>query len=243
MRLKTKPIVGFLLLWQSSAVHADVVERMPYEDIRVPPAVLENFDSLQLSGWESSTGTVAIDELLAIEGATVGASFVGQRAQTRAVRTEDFDRIFDLPRVPLELVLDPPGINLALNANVIPGTLVLMGVGPTGDSDSGALGRGSIAILFEEEVCQIGFRIELQGARTFNTGFEGPGSVDVSFFSGDGQRIDVRSAHERGEMALGFGVENAAQGGIRGVLIQNLDRQGTFIDDLKFLTDCEPKLS
>ncbi|MBL9046302.1 MAG: hypothetical protein JNK34_03190 [Tabrizicola sp.] len=216
---------------------------MPYDDIAVPPAVLETFDSVPSFEAVPSTGTLTVDGVLSIDGANLGASFVGQRLQTQSVKTEIFDRVFDLPLVPLQLAVHPPGANLALSENAKPGTKVLMGIGPTGDSQGNSLGRGSIAILFEDEVCQIGFRIDIQGARTFNTGFEGPGSVDVSFFSETGERIDVRSAYERGELALGFGVQNAAQGGIKGVLIQNLDRQGTYIDDLKYLSDCEPKLS
>lgn len=137
MSVTTSLQAGILLIALSSPGKADFVERMFNDDIAVPQAFLETFDKVPLLGKIPSNGTLATDHSLSIDGDTIGASLVGQRVQTQLVKAETFDRVFDLPLVPLQLAADPPGTNLALSTKARPGTIALIGIGTTGDSQSG----------------------------------------------------------------------------------------------------------
>lgn len=209
-----------------------------YNNLVAPPAIIEPFTRLV----GSATG--AIDGFVWSGSATFASHFSGQSHADRRVGTTLFDLIVGAPRKPLTLRSDKAGQNLFWGYEEDAGSLTLQGIGPAGAGRRDGIGEGSIAVMFDRPVCSIGFQTVLEGMGSIGaTGFAEDGSVQVSFYSGDGKLLGRRGIDGIGARSVAFGTEPGLPPQISGILIESVDDGGIYIDNLKYLFVCEFQVS
>jgi hypothetical protein len=231
----THRILLFLALCQiPHAASGEVIIVQEYRNLVAPPAFLEPFTQL------GNSGTGVIDHPVQSGSATFASHFSGQSVADRSVGTTQFDRVVGSPQSPLALQTDAAGQNLFWGYEDDAASLTLQGIGPSGAGRKDGIGEGSIAVLFDRPVCSVGFQTVLEGMMPLGaTGFAEQGSVQVSFYSGDGRLLGRRGIGGTGALSAAFGSEPGLPPQISGFLIESVDDGGIFIDNIKYLFDCE----
>ncbi len=166
------------------------------------------------------------DNPLIFHGATMGERFDGQRTAPDA----SYDALNGQPLPGLVVKPGAPGENLSVT-HIYFQSNQLQGLGPEGFPSRDAGGEGAIAIVFEQDQEQLGFKVSAE----IKPDEPAPlGRMTVTFHARDGRII------EQLEVPLdwgrnGYGFERA--GGvadIAGVTIENRDPGGIAIDDIVF---------
>lgn len=220
------------------AVSGETIFDQRYENLVAPPTILEPFT--QLGGGASG----AIDGPVKSGSATFASHFSGQSRADRRVGTTQFDLVVGSPRKPLTLQTDAAGQSLFWGYEDDAASLTLQGIGPAGAGRKDGIGEGSIAVLFDRPVCSVGFQTVLEGMVPFGaTGFAELGSVQVSFYSAGGQLLGQRGIGGTGTQSVAFGTEPGLPPQISGILIESVDDGGIFVDNMKYVFDCELQVS
>jgi hypothetical protein len=144
--------------------------------------------------------------------------FVGQVLSTSG----SSDVLSDSPVGGLSLQVGLPDHNLNIITNALDDN-VINGLGPLGFPNSGGIGEGAIAILFDNDQSEFGFRL-IGG---------GLGSAQVEFWKRDGSLIDAITLLNLRTEYFGFSREGGIQD-IAGISIWNTDLGGIGLDDIKF---------
>lgn len=216
------------------SVSGETIFDQKYENLVAPPAILETFTRL------GSSATGAIDRPVRSGSATFASRFSGQSLADRRVGTTQFDLIVGLPQSPLALQMDAAGQSLFWGYEDDAASLTLQGIGPAGAGRKDGIGEGSIAVMFDRPVCSVGFQTVLEGMVPLGaTGFAEDGSVQISFYSGDGQLLGKRGTGGTGAQSMAFGTEPGLPPLIGGILIESVDDGGIYIDNMRYLFDCE----
>ncbi len=237
-RLTHRHLLVLALCPIPQAVSGETIFDQRYENLVAPPAILEPFT--QLGG--SASG--AIDGLVKSGAATFANHFSGQSRADRRVGTTQFDLVVGSPRKPLALQTDAAGQNLFWGYEDDAASLTLQGIGPAGAKRKDGIGEGSIAVLFDMPVCSVGFQTVLEGMMPLGaTGFAEHGPVQVSFYSADGNLLGQRGIDGTGAQSVAFGTEPGLPPQISGILIESVDDGGIFVDNMKYIFDCELQVS
>uniref|UniRef100_UPI0035653A7B hypothetical protein n=1 Tax=Rhodosalinus sp. TaxID=2047741 RepID=UPI0035653A7B len=153
---------GVWALWLAAlptAAAADRLTQVPYDDLPPLAPNLVTFDRLPAKAYPG----YSFDHGLAVPGARLGERFAGQRLE--AVRVDDggpHDRLAGRPSVPLTIEPGAPGEGLSLSLHTAYRSMALYPLGPLGQPDPEARGEGSVAILFAEDACAVGFRVHTE---------------------------------------------------------------------------------
>ncbi len=158
-----------------------------------------------------------------------GAAFAERFAGQVLSYSGDFDVLTGTPTNPLTLQVGVPTQNLTIYFTTITNSQVLVGNGPLGYPDYGAIGEGSFAVLFDYDQSEFGF--ELLG------GNDGPAVVD--FFRRDGSLIDSIEIPNLSTENYGF-QRAGGVADIAGISIQNTDLAGIGFDNLCHDTEGVP---
>jgi hypothetical protein len=121
-----------------------------------------------------------------------------------------------------------PGQNVDVFTDIF-GNNILAGLGPLGFPDFGAIGEGSVAMLFPNDKVEVGFDV---------FGIDGGGSLTVTFFRRDGTRIDtinVPTVAGSDVVSLAFRRVKPIND-IAGLTIENDDPVGIGIGNIRFGT-------
>jgi hypothetical protein len=235
--LVTAVCAGLSTLIQPQPARADGVKFVFYHTIEVPPAKLETFDVGVFLGQNR------IDGIIRSVGVSFAAQFVGQSKHLFSLGKEQFDSVQLRPHNPLQLEADFSRYNLYREYSRETHSSVLLGVGPVGAPYAAGVGEGSIAVLFDEPVCMVGFQTFIEGIAGDTNEFDRRGSIKISFYDAEGELLDKQWSGPMGLVGTGYRQEPAAPPRIKGILVQNLDLAGVFIDNLRFMSDCVPNVS
>jgi len=173
-----------------------------------------DFESLT-GGTESGTN---YDGVIDLTGASFAERFVGQTLTVSG----NFDVLSGMPVNSLALQAGVPNQNLVLLTYGLDGN-VLAGLGPTGFDNFSAIGEGAVAILFERDQSELGFK----------TVGGNLGTAKVEFWTRDGSLIDAIDLADIGTGFFGFRREGSIKD-IAGLSIWNTDLGGIAFDDIRF---------
>lgn len=216
-------MAGLLL---AMPVNAQGIEAADYAEILADAQALVTFEILP----PRPEPGYALDHGIAFSGGRVGSAFAGQSLDA----LDGFDRLNGDPSVPLTLVTGPSGQGLSLAFHRGFGSMAVYPLGPAGFPALEARGEGSVAILFDEDVCQVGLRVHSDYADPLGAQTAPQGSVTLTAYSRDARQIG------RLDRALAAGISShglrSTDGlsAIAGLTIENTDPGGIAIDDLAF---------
>ncbi|RYG92950.1 hypothetical protein EU803_02250 [Loktanella sp. IMCC34160] len=178
---------------------------------------------------------MSVDSLIEAEGITLGEHVVGRPPQTvPGPGPGQFDAFFNLMGLPPDLPIAPgvPGRNMAVSLHDGLGSNALYPLGPVGFPDVGALGEGTIAVRFDSDQTEFGFRLHADyddplGSRP------APGRAFLMIFGRDGAPIGfdvIRLRH--GPMDLAWRIDGGP--GAAGFTLAPDDPPGYALDDFIF---------
>jgi hypothetical protein len=211
MKARMLGLVVAGLLAGPSAVNAAAINQVPYDDLTGTQFV--TFDDVAGGGAPGTN----YDAVFVSGGVSFAERFAGQAN----IPSGDFDVLSGSPSGPLALAIGAPGQNL--NVFVNGSSQVLTGLGPLGFPNFGAIGEGSIALLFTSEQSEFGFQL---------VGGNG-GSATLDFFRRDGSLVQQVVLGGLADAFYGFSREGGVND-IAGVSIWNTDLGGIGFDNLKF---------
>lgn len=213
-----------LCLW-AAPLAAEELASVDYADLRAQAALVVRFDTLP----PRDEPGYSFDHGFAFPGGRIGTAFQGQIPGAEG----PFDRLEGQPFGPLALLTGPEGRGLSIAHHRGFGSMALFPLGPAGFPALDARGEGSIAVLFDEDVCAVGLLVHTDYERPLGPS-PAPGSVTLTAYARDGALL--------GRIVLqpGPGLSShAAQapGGmarIAGLTVENDDPGGIALDDLVF---------
>jgi uncharacterized protein (TIGR03382 family) len=187
------------------------------------------------SGFASG-GNTPYNGLVQGNGLAFGERFAGQQLSSQTVSfptsSNQFDALSGSPTSPLTLLAGSANHNLWIGDLGLSGGFMMAGCGPAGSAfgNGGGAGHGSVALLFDEDQSQLGFRILGQN-----------GSIGVvSFFRRDGSLIETVNINlpnlQTGgfpEVSFGF-LRDGGVADIAGMSFTNVDWGGVGMDNFIF---------
>ena len=196
----------------------------------VVASTTENF-----SGFASG-GSGPRDTIVQGNGLSFGKRFAGQQLGTQTIDfpgffTAPYDVLSGSPTSALTLEAGSADRNLWIGDTQTLTGFAIAGCGPNGSAfGPGGLGHGSVAVLFDTDQSQLGFRI---GGQNGSTGI-------VSFFRRDGSLIETLNLALVGvlpvecpDLTFGF-LRDGAVADIAGFSITHNDFAGIYMDDFIF---------
>jgi hypothetical protein len=169
------------------------------------------------------------DAILQFTGAAFGERFSGQTLSTSG----NFDILSGSPTGPLSLAAGAPNQNL--NVILVGNSQIIDGVGPKGYPNFDAIGEGSLAVLFDHDESEFGFRII--GGNS--------GDAYLSFFRRDASLIDTVTLLLSYGSSTFYGFQR--EGGIKDIAGVSIytpnDPGGIGFDDLKLNPSAVPEPS
>lgn len=188
------------------------------------PVCVVAHDSLRftkLVDFDDVTASIGIgsrlDDVLVIDGITIGERFAGQIRENQ----DGFDEISGLPIVPLTVIGGGTGQNLG--AMFLQGTTVVHGHGPRGYPRVEAVGEGAITVLFDRDQPALSF--DIRGGEK--------GSASIQFYNRQGVLLHTITLDSLGEDSFGF-ARSRMEPDIAGFIVTNHDPEGLAIDNLRF---------
>lgn len=178
----------------------------------------------------------SVDHGIAFAGGRMGSAFAGQDIWAE----NGFDRLGGQPSAPLTLITGPARRGLSVATHRGFGSMALYPLGLSGFPAIEARGEGSVAVLFDEDICQVGLRVHSDYPDPLGADPAPRGSVLLTAYGRDGTalgRIDARlppggSAH---------GLRSAdSRSTIAGLTVENTDPGGIAMDDLAFGPCAQP---
>jgi len=172
----------------------------------------------------------SLDHGIAFAGGHVGTGFAGQTQDSDG----PFDRLSGQPTPPLALLTGPEGAGLSLATHRAFGSMAIYPLGAAGYPAVEARGEGSIAVIFDEDICALGLLVHTDYADPLGSNADHRGSVTLTAYGRDGARL----GHET--RSLGTGVSALALrvtdglAAIAGATLENTDPGGIAVDDLVF---------
>jgi hypothetical protein len=158
------------------------------------------------------------DGVIDLNAVKFAERFVGQVLTTSG----SSDVLSGSPVGGLSLQVGAPNQNLNIVAYAFDDN-VIDGLGPLGFPNSGGIGEGAIAILFDNDQSEFGFRLVGGGS----------GSAQIEFWKRDGSPIDAITLMNLRTEYFGFSREGGIQD-IAGISIWNTDLGGIGFDDIRF---------
>lgn len=231
------PAVFFALPAQAD----EVIERMPYDEISIPPGRQITFEDLS----QHTERVLIIDDTLTLPDIRFAERFAGQ--ETGGISMPDgarHDRVLGEPTAPLTLVPGRTGHNLAVAQNdPVFGSSVLLPSGPTPIAEGNMRrihGEGAVAFLFDRDQCRVGVMVFLDRMRGYGPNTD-RARLDLRFYDRRGVLLGaVQHTDEVGRQRFGYRYVGDPERGIAGVLIENLDHGGIALDDIRFSEECVP---
>jgi hypothetical protein len=224
--------VCFLLI--VTPVVAQEMGMIPYDTITVPPAI----PIYRLTTAPASGGPVS-GAILFSDG-RIGKAFKGLSVQERDFYGELFDNLVGLPEAPLSLEVGESDANLWAGDLESHDGRYISGVSRFGSRQVGA---GSVTILFDEPVCQFGFKARVNSHLRPISGNYLRGPIGITFYSTDGDPLGEFFLGNGGESQFGFSLPTGSIPIVQGLAIENIDADGIQITDMKFLAECMPFVS
>ncbi len=225
-----------LAFFDLSSVAAQDMGIVPYGAIPVPPAIWVD-QSSSTTGQSGPAG-----DPIYFSGGEIGKSFEGLAITERDFYGEKFGDLVGQPNSPLTLQFDSGGANLwtgILDKND-KGTSFIAGVTEFGKQQVGA---GSVAIRFDEPICQFGFKARVNTPLRPISGNYMRGPIGVIFYADDGSILGEFLLGKGDIYYYGFSLPAGSIPNVSGVTIENIDEGGVQIFDMKYLADCMPFLS
>lgn len=220
---------------------ADGIRSANYDSINVSTGYFFNFE-----GYRKEPEIYrSFPDLLDLGTAVIGERFYGQKVLQRTnLDGFSFDFIPNAPSRPLTVVAGGPTRNISIEVKSEFNSDVLYGIGQAGVESGEGAGEGAIAIQFDEDVCQIGFITLLETPNIPADIRSSFGKLNITFYSRDAEIIDTIAIAQGLEIIeLGFEQTSSVRPLIAGILIQNFDRGGVPIEDLKVSRDCNFQIS
>jgi hypothetical protein len=200
------------LTFGASQLQALPINEVPYSSLTVGQLI--DFESVPGGGGAGTN----YDGLLNFFGVLIGERFDGQVLGSSG----NSDTLSGSPNGPLSVVAGAPNQNVNI-VNSSPNGNVLAGLGNLGFPDFSAIGEGAVAILFDNDQSEFGFK---------SVGGD-LGNVTLEFFMRDGSLIDSLSPIGSGAGFFGFSREGGVKD-IAGISMWNTDPAGIGYDNLIF---------
>jgi len=177
-----------------------------------------------------------IDHGIAFAGGHVGTHFTGQERQLLDIGGTQFDT-FDprsRPSAPLSLETGPEGEGLSLAHHPGFGSMAIFPLGPAGISEIVGRGEGSVAVLFSEDTCQVGFLLHARYDDPFPTERAISSWVLVTLYDRSGAALeDHLFSPTPGQVMVAYRTSDSRTA-IAGLTVENTDPGGIALDDLAF---------
>lgn len=171
-----------------------------------------------------------LDHGIAFAGGRIGSAFVGQTQSD----VGGFDRLDGAPAAPLSLVTGPARRGLSLATHRGFGSMAVYPLGPAGFPAIEARGEGSVAVLFDDDICQIGLRVHSDYPDPLGAAPAPRGTLTLTAYGRDGDRLGrVSAALPQGLSAQGLRSADSLAI-IAGLTVENTDPGGIALDDLAF---------
>lgn len=225
-RLRNGLLLGPLLA--GSTALAEPIQPVPYDALRRHLTERVDFERLP----HRAEPGFNLDMPLYAKGAWLGERFTGQNVQTGPDGHDQIDDVPDVAHLGIEGGAARQNLSVAFHRGF--GSNATFPLGAAGFPELSARGEGSLAILFDHDQAELGFRI--------HTGYHDPlgaypastGELTVVFFTRDG-RLIARRTHRPGPGITEYGFRrDAALRDIAGILILNTDPGGIAVDDIIF---------
>lgn len=172
----------------------------------------------------------ALDHGIAFSGGRIGSAFAGQTLDD----VDGFDRLGGNPSAPLSLLTGPPGHGLSLATHHGFGSLAIYPLGPAEFPALEARGEGSAAVLFDEDVCQVGLRVHSDYPDPLGANTTPRGAVTLTAYGRGGDALgQINQTLATGVSSLGLQSADSLSA-IAGLTIENSDPGGIALDDLAF---------
>lgn len=172
----------------------------------------------------------ALNHGIAFEGGRIGSSFSGQR-----IAAEDgFDRLISSPSAPLALLTGEPGQGLSVATHRGFGSMALYPLGPAGFPAIEARGEGSLAILFDEDVCQVGLLVHSDYPDPLGADPMPRGAVMLSAYARSGELMGSLSNRLQPGVTAHALRSTDSRAAIAGLTVENSDPGGIAVDDITF---------
>lgn len=216
-------LVGLLL---AAPLNAQGIEAADYSAVLADAQAIITFEILPP---RPEPGYV-LDHGIAFAGGRIGSAFLGQTQMA----ADGFDRLDGRPAGPLSLVTGPQQRGLSLATHRGFGSLAVYPLGSAGFPAIEARGEGSIAVLFDDDICQIGLRVHSDYPDTLGAAPAPRGAVTLTAYGRDGDRLgQIDSGLAPGISAHGVrSADNRST--IAGLTVENTDPGGIALDDLAF---------
>ncbi|MGI3184380.1 hypothetical protein [Nioella aestuarii] len=223
-----EPVLRALLagLVLATPLDAQGIEAVDYDTVLADAQRLVTFEILP----PRPEPGYPLDHGIAFAGGRIGSAFAGQSLSD----VDGFDRLGGPPSVPLSLITGPSGQGLSLATHRGFGSLAIYPLGSAGFPALNARGEGSVAILFDEDVCQVGLRVHSDYPDTLGANAAPRGAVTLAAFGRAGETL--------GQISLGLASGITSHGlrsvdslsAIAGLTVENSDPGGIALDDLAF---------
>jgi len=171
-----------------------------------------------------------LDHGIAFPGGHVGSALAGQRVSSNG----PFDRLGGQPTLPLTLVTGPDAMGLSLASHRGFGSMAVYPLGFAGFPAIEARGEGSVAVLFTDDICQVGVLIHSDYPAPLGAGNAPRGAVILTAYGRDAALLgQLETTLSPGLSAHGLRVSHS-RAAIVGLTIENTDPGGIALDDLAF---------
>ena len=225
---KNCAVLAFTLSAAAASMSHAAITQVDYSAVVF--STTENF-----SGFASG-GSGPRNTIVQGNGLSFGERFAGQQLGTQTIEfpgfyTGPYDVLSGSPTSALTLEAGSADRNLWIGDVQTQTGFAIAGCGPNGSTfGPGGLGSGSVAVLFDTDQSQLGFRI---GGQNGSTGI-------VSFFRRDGSLIEMLNLSLVGvipgytpDLTFGF-LRDGAVADIAGFSITHDDFAGIYMDDFIF---------
>ena len=210
----------------ATPLDAQAIEATDYASVLAEAQTLVTFEILP----PRPEPGYALDYGIAFPGGRIGSAFAGQ-----ASRAENgFDQLSGAPTAPLTLITGPDGQGLSLATHRGFGSLAVYPLGPEGFPAIEARGEGSVAVLFDEDICQVGMLVHSDYADPLGANSALRGSVDFTAYSRSGDLLGTISHMLTPGISSHALRSTDSLSTIAGLTIENSDPGGIALDDLAF---------
>lgn len=210
----------------ASPAPAQGIERADYPAVARDALAIVDFEILP----PRAEPGYSVDHGIVFAGGRMGTGFAGQRMGDE----NGFDRLGGQPFGPLTLVTGPARRGLSVATHRGFGSMAVYPLGPAGFPALEARGEGSIAVLFDEDICQVGMRVHSDYPDPLGAYVTARGEVLLTAYGREGTRLGQLSFH----LPLGMsahGLRSAdSRSTIAGLTLENSDPGGIAIDDLAY---------
>ena len=210
----------------AAPLNAQGIEEADYAAVQADAQMIVTFEILP----PRAEPGYALDHGIAFVGGRLGSAFAGQTL----LDENGFDRLGGRPYGPLTLITGPSRLGLSLASHRGFGSLAVYPLGPAGFPALDSRGEGSIAVLFDEDICQIGMLVHSDYPDPLGANAAPRGEVVLTAYGRDGDALgQISNALAPGISRHGLRSSDSLST-IAGLTVENSDPGGIALDDLAF---------